>query len=71
MSKTPNVMDLLATRKQRGVIRMSIMHLKDHIAILEAKKKSNSDCATIQWQLKKLEALDFDFKSSVYHGRLG
>ena len=38
MLKPLTIMYLPATRKQRGVIHVSITHHKDRIAILEAKK---------------------------------
>ena len=48
MLKTSSVMDLLAGRRWRGMVRAFVMCLNDRVAILEAKEKlTNSDWATV------------------------
>ena len=65
MSKAVN--ELPGTRCQRGMICTSVMHLKDRVTILKAMETLTScDCSTVECLLKKVEALDAEFKQHHY-----
>ena len=57
---------LHTARGQRGILFASLSCLKDHVSRLEIKEElSKNELMTIQRPLKKLDALNSEFKS--YH----
>ena len=59
--------DLLATRRQRGMVRMSVRRLEERLNTLEAKDMlTSSDHLTLERLSKKIEALDAEFKKHHY-----
>ena len=67
MSKAINIMDVLAPRRSRGMVRMSITRVEDHVTTLQPNEKlNNTDRATVQLLLKRFDTLDGEFKTQHF-----